>query len=118
MATPLVTVETTDTVTTITIEQPQTRNALSLPVMEAVIDALEEVARRTDVHAVVLATAGHVFSSGHNLAEVRAADRQEQQRIFSVCSRMMLLVQQIPQPVIARVRGRRHRRRVPARGVV
>lgn len=105
MATPLVTVETTDTVTTITIEQPQTRNALSLPVMQAVIDALEEVAGRTDVHAVVLATAGHVFSSGHNLAEVQAADEQEQQRIFSVCSRMMLLVQQIPQPVIARVQG-------------
>lgn len=105
MATPLVTVETTDTVTTITIEQPQTRNALSLPVMEALIDALEEVAARTDVHAVVLATAGHVFSSGHDLAEVRAADQEEQQRIFSVCSRLMLLVQQIPQPVIARVQG-------------
>lgn len=105
MSTDLVTVDTTDAVTTITIEQPQTRNALSLPVMEAVIAALEDVAARTDVHAVVLATAGHVFSSGHNLAEVFAAQLEEQERIFSVCSRMMLKIQQIPQPVIARVQG-------------
>lgn len=105
MSTDLVTVDITDAVATITIEQPRTRNALSTAVMEALIAALEEVGSRTDVHAVVLATAGHVFSSGHDLTEVRAADHAEQQRIFTVCSRLMLLVQQIPQPVIARVQG-------------
>lgn len=105
MSTDLVTVDTTHAVTTITIEQPQTRNALSLPVMEALIEALEDVGARTDVHAVILATAGHVFSSGHDLAEIQAADVEEQQRIFSGCSRLMLLLQQIPQPVIARVQG-------------
>ena len=105
MSTDFVTTATVDTVATITIERPETRNALSVEVMEALIAALEEVGSRTDVHAVVLASAGHVFSSGHDLTEVRAADHEEQERIFAVCSRLMLLVQQIPQPVIARVQG-------------
>lgn len=88
-----------------TINEPNTRNALSLSVMDELIVTLAEVAERTDVRAVVLMTAGHVFSSGHNLGEIRGADLETQQEIFDACSRLMLLIQQIPQPVIAQVQG-------------
>jgi enoyl-CoA hydratase/carnithine racemase len=94
-----------DGVAFVTINEPATRNALSLSVMNDLIDTLAEAAERTDVRAVVLTTAGHVFSSGHNLGEIRGADLETQQEIFDACSRLMLLIQQIPQPVIAQVQG-------------
>ena len=73
--------------------------------MEDLIDALTEVAERTDVRAVILATAGHVFSSGHDLTEIRGADHETQQTTFDACARLMQLIQTIPQPVIAQVQG-------------
>ncbi|WP_210603578.1 enoyl-CoA hydratase [Brevibacterium oceani] len=94
-----------DGVATVTINEPNTRNALSLSVMNDLIDTFAEVARRTDVRAVVLSTSGHVFSSGHNLGEIRGADLETQQEIFDACSRLMQIIQHIPQPVIAQVQG-------------
>ncbi|WP_166974633.1 enoyl-CoA hydratase [Brevibacterium atlanticum] len=94
-----------DGVATVTINEPNTRNALSLSVMNDLIDTFAEVAHRTDVRAVVLSTAGHVFSSGHDLKEVRGAELETQQEIFEACSRLMQLIQHIPQPVIAQVQG-------------
>lgn len=94
-----------DGVATVTINESNTRNALSLSVMNDLIDTFAEVARRTDVRAVVLSTAGHVFSSGHNLGEIRGADLEAQQEIFDACSRLMQIIQHIPQPVIAQVQG-------------
>lgn len=94
-----------DGVASVTINRPSTRNALSLEVMESLIDTLAEVADRTDVRAVILITAGHVFSSGHDLTEIRGADHESQQATFDVCARLMQLIQRIPQPVIAQVQG-------------
>lgn len=94
-----------DGVASVTINRSATRNALSLEVMEALIDTLAEVGRRTDVRAVIVGSAGHVFSSGHDLKEIRGADLEAQQEIFNACSRLMQLIQTIPQPVIAQVRG-------------
>lgn len=94
-----------DGVASVTINRSATRNALSLEVMEALIDTLAEVGRRTDVRAVIVGSAGHVFSSGHDLKEIRGADLEAQQEIFDACSRLMQLIQTIPQPVIAQVQG-------------
>lgn len=72
-----------DAVATVTIDAPETRNALSLSVMGELTDTLAEAGERTDVHAVILRTSGHVFSSGHDLREIRGADRAQQQEIFA-----------------------------------
>src|SRR5699024_3644323 len=69
------------------------------------IDTLAEVGRDTDVRAVILRTAGHVFSSGHDLKEIRGADPDDQQELFAICSELMQLIQRIPQPLIAQVQG-------------
>lgn len=100
-----VTVTVEGAVALVMIDAAQTRNALSMPVMGALVDALTEIGERTDVHAVVLSTAGHVFCSGHDLKEIRGADHARQQEIFERCSQLMLLIQSIPQPVIAAVQG-------------
>lgn len=98
-----VTVE--NTVATVFIDSLKTRNALSVPVMTDLIDAFTKLGERSDVHAIILKTAGHVFSSGHDLKEIRGADLATQQHIFDLCSQLMLLIQRIPQPVIAQVQG-------------
>ncbi|AOP55292.1 MAG: enoyl-CoA hydratase [Brevibacterium aurantiacum] len=94
-----------DAVATISINEPQTRNALSRSVMKGLIDTLAEVGQRTDVRAVILSTAGHVFSSGHDLKEISGAKLESQQETFALCSELMQLIQSIPQPVIAQVQG-------------
>lgn len=100
-----VTVTVKGAVALVMIDAAPTRNALSMPVMGALIDALTEIGERTDVHAVVLSSAGHVFCSGHDLKEIRGVDHARQHEIFARCSELMLLIQSIPQPVIAAVQG-------------
>ena len=96
---------TQDSVTTLTLNSPQTRNALSTELMGQLRDALIAIGEDTSVHVVVLAAEGPIFSSGHDLKEVRGADHARQQEIFDVCTELMLAIQRIPQPVIARVHG-------------
>ena len=87
------------------INAERTRNALSMEVMGDLITVFTQVAADASAHVVILETAGHVFSSGHDLKEVRGADYEAQQQIFERCSELMLLIQEIPQPVIAKVQG-------------
>lgn len=89
-------------VTTITLDRPEKRNALALDVMREVTDAFVEVGA-TDTLAVVLAANGPVFSAGHNFGDMRGASLVDARDLFEVCTVMMDTVQQIPQPVIARV---------------
>jgi enoyl-CoA hydratase/carnithine racemase len=63
--------------------------------------AADEAAR-----VVVVAAAGKAFCAGHDLKEMRAEPSLDYyQRLFAQCARMMLTIQQLPQPVIARVHG-------------
>ena len=73
--------------------------------MNRLRDALAAIGEDTSVHVVVLAAEGPTFSSGHDLKEVRGADHARQQEIFDVWMELMLTIQRIPQPVIARVPG-------------
>lgn len=92
-------------VTVVTLNRPQRRNALSLGLMLELIACLEEIGRSGDRHAVILAAAGKVFCSGHDLSEMTGRDLGEYRRIFDVCSELMQKIQSIPQPVIAEVQG-------------
>ena len=89
----------------ITLNRPQRRNALSLALMLELIACLEEIGRDPEIRAVILAAAGNVFCSGHDLAEMTGRDLTEYRRIFDVCSELMLKIQAIPQPVVAEVQG-------------
>ncbi len=87
---------------TITLSRPEKRNALSTQVMADLTGALREVAR-SDALAVVLAAEGPVFSAGHNFGDMRGVDLREARDVFLQCTEMMTTIQQIPQPVIAKV---------------
>jgi enoyl-CoA hydratase/carnithine racemase len=88
-----------------TLNRPQRRNALSLVLMQELIDCLSAIGGRHDLRAVILAAAGKVFCSGHDLSEMVGRDINEYRHLFDVCTELMTKLQAIPQPVIAEVQG-------------
>ena len=87
------------------LNRPERRNALSLELMRDLIASLDAIGRDRQVRAVILAAAGKVFCSGHDLGEMTGRDLNEYREIFDVCSELMQKLQAIPQPVIAEVQG-------------
>jgi enoyl-CoA hydratase/carnithine racemase len=89
---------------TITMNRPQRRNALSLEHMHELIEAFTQVGG-SDVLGIVLAGQGPVFSAGHDFADVADADLSQVRSLLQTCTELMTLMQQVPQPVVARVHG-------------
>lgn len=93
-------------VATLTLNRPQMFNSLSREMIAALHEALDEIARDTSVRVVVIASVGKAFCAGHELKEMRSdPSREFQARLFRECSAMMLAINRMPQPVIARVQG-------------
>jgi enoyl-CoA hydratase/carnithine racemase len=93
-------------VVTLTLNRPQAFNALSEAMLAALRREFDAIARDQSVRVVVLAAEGKAFCAGHDLKEMRAVPSQEYyRRLFAQCSEMMLSVQRLPFPVIARVQG-------------
>jgi enoyl-CoA hydratase/carnithine racemase len=91
--------------TVVTLNRPERRNALSLALMRELIGCLDSIGRNPETRAVILAAAGPVFCSGHDLTELVGQTVNEYREIFDVCSELMLKIQSIRQPVIAQVQG-------------
>jgi enoyl-CoA hydratase/carnithine racemase len=89
----------------ITLDRPETRNALSRELLAHLESALARVAADPEARVVVLAAEGPAFSSGHDLNELAGIGEAEARDLFSACSRVMLALRRLPQPVIARVQG-------------
>jgi enoyl-CoA hydratase/carnithine racemase len=87
------------------LNRPERRNALSLALMRELTEALRACGAEREVRAVVLASSGPVFSSGHDLNELRGRGLDDYRRIFDACVELMEAVQRIPPPVIAEVDG-------------
>ncbi|MGQ0802968.1 MAG: enoyl-CoA hydratase-related protein [Actinomycetota bacterium] len=90
--------------TTITMNRPERRNALSLDLMTELTTAFG-TAGDSDARGVVLAGNGPVFSAGHDFADLAGADLDALQRLLAACTELMTTMQSIPQPVVARVHG-------------
>lgn len=103
---PFVLAHTQDGVRTLTLNRGERFNPLSTAMIAALDAALDEAAADASVRVVVIAAAGRAFCAGHDLTEMRAhIDHDWQRGLFDACTRMMLKLTQIPQPVIARVHG-------------
>jgi enoyl-CoA hydratase/carnithine racemase len=89
---------------TITMNRPERRNALSLQHMRELIEAFTEVGN-SNALGIVLAGNGPVFSAGHDFADVAEADLSAVRALLQTCTDLMTLMQQVPQPVVARVHG-------------
>src|ERR1700688_3033412 len=88
---------------TITMNRPEKRNALSTAMMTELNDALVAIGKRGDARAVIIAGNGPAFSAGHDLGELKGRDLAFYRYEFDLCAQLMLTIQRIPQPVIARV---------------
>jgi enoyl-CoA hydratase/carnithine racemase len=97
--------ETDGAVAVVTLNRPARRNALSLALMRELLDCLGRIGEDRQLRAVILAAAGKVYSSGHDLGELVGRDINDTRQIFDVCAELMTKVQSIPQPVIAEVQG-------------
>ena len=93
-------------IATLTLNRPRQYNALSEDMLTALQDALDEIAEDETVRVVVLAANGKAFCAGHDLKEMRSSeDRAFHQALFDRCGALMQTINQLPQPVIAKVQG-------------
>jgi enoyl-CoA hydratase/carnithine racemase len=93
-------------VVTLTMNRPANFNALSEEMLSALQAALDRVAQDGTARVVVLAANGKAFCPGHNLKEMIATPQLAYyQQLFAQCSAMMMAIQKLPVPVIARVQG-------------
>ena len=93
-------------VVTFTLNRPQAFNALSEAMLTALGDAFDALAEDQTVRAVILAASGKAFCAGHDLKEMRAEPSLAYyERLFEQCTNVMLSIQRLPVPVIARVHG-------------
>jgi len=94
-------------VATLTLNRPERFNPLSSQMIAALQAELNAIAKDPLVRVVILAAEGRGFCAGHDLQEMRAhtGDKRWQRQLFDDCSRMMISLTQMPQPVIARVHG-------------
>ena len=93
-------------VVTLTLNDPARFNALGDEMLAALQAALAAIAQDDSVCAVVLAANGRAFCAGHNLKDMAAhPDKAWYQELFNRCTRVMLAIQKLPMPVIARVQG-------------
>jgi len=95
-----------DGIATLTMNRPAQMNLLTSEMLAALRESFDSIQKDSDIRVVVLAAAGKGFCAGHDLKEIR--DLREQPKIadlFSRCSAMMMSIQGLPQPVIAKVQG-------------
>jgi enoyl-CoA hydratase/carnithine racemase len=93
-------------IATLTLNRPKQYNALSQAMLSALQAELDTVAADNTIRVVVIAGQGPAFCAGHDLKEMRShTDRAFHQALFAQCGRVMLTINRLPQPVIARVHG-------------
>ena len=93
-------------VVTLMLDRPDSFNALSIGMLAALQCELDAIGADDSVRVVILAAAGKAFSAGHDLKEMRAEPSQAYyEALFAQCARLMLSIQRLPVPVIAKVQG-------------
>ena len=95
-----------DGIVTLTLNRAAQYNPLSAEMLTSLQTELDDIAQNTALRVVVIAANGKAFCAGHDLKEMRASEeRAAHQALFEQCGRMMVSINRLPQPVIARVNG-------------
>jgi enoyl-CoA hydratase/carnithine racemase len=93
-------------VTTLTLNRPQAFNALDEALLEALQRQIDALAGDGQLRAVVITASGRAFCAGHDLKQMRAEPSLAYyQSLFARCSELMMSLQRLPVPVIAKVQG-------------
>jgi enoyl-CoA hydratase/carnithine racemase len=104
-ATPSLIFEVKEEAAYITLNRPVKRNALSRQLLSELESTLAGVAVDSGIRVVVIASNGAVFCSGHDLNEMIGCSEEAYRELFTLCSKVMMQIRRMPQPVIARVQG-------------
>jgi enoyl-CoA hydratase/carnithine racemase len=98
--------DTKHAVTTLTLNNPKKYNVLSSAMIDALQLQLDDIAKNDSVSVLVIAATGKAFSAGHDLKEIHSHQTNEETvALFQKCSKLMMSVNKLPQPVIAQVQG-------------
>ncbi|KRT81803.1 hypothetical protein AMK59_5552 [Oryctes borbonicus] len=91
---------------TITLSDPKTRNALSIAMMQELINNIKQNEQNQQLRVIVIASEGPVFSAGHNMKELLPeSGRELHEKVFNVSSDLMMSIIESPVPIIAKVDG-------------
>ncbi|MCG6156287.1 enoyl-CoA hydratase [Rubinisphaera margarita] len=105
MTEPLLLRQDVDQTAKLTLNRPERRNALSLSLLQELLTALTELENDSKIRTIVIGANGPAFCAGHDLGEMVDRPEDEYRDLFETCSRVMQKIRQVPQPVIAKVRG-------------
>ncbi len=100
-----------DGIAQVTLASPDTLNALSTPMLQALATTFADIAADDTIRVVILAAEGKAFSAGHDLKEMQSfrsgpdGGKAAFQTLFDLCASVMQAISALPQPVIARVQG-------------
>lgn len=98
--------DTAGAIATVWLARPDAYNALSEAMLDALASVFDALAARAEIRVVVLAARGKAFCAGHDLREMRREPSHEYyQTLFARCTRVMMALRRLPQPVLARVQG-------------
>ncbi len=89
----------------VTLARPEKRNALSLELMDELIEVFQGLGGRPEIRAIVVEGSGVAFSAGHDLSEMVGRELPFYQHLFDRCTELMETIHRVPQPVIAKVHG-------------
>ena len=90
----------------IIMDEPKTYNSLSFKNLTDLIKVIKKLDKDNNTKVIIIEGAGKGFSAGHNLKEVQGLNKkQKYQRLFNLCSKLMLLIVEGRKPVIAKVHG-------------
>ena len=93
-------------ISTITINEPKTYNALSFKNLNDLIKVFKKLDKDKKTKVIIIEGAGKGFSAGHNLKEVKNLKvKNKYQKLFNLCSKLMLQIVEGNKPVIAKVHG-------------
>jgi enoyl-CoA hydratase/carnithine racemase len=104
---PLLLEERTPTgIVTLTLNRPAQFNSLSEEMLAALQQAADRIGADSSARVLVIAAAGKAFCAGHDLKQMKSNPRLDYyEKLFADCAKLMLTLQRLPQPVIARVHG-------------
>lgn len=94
-----------DGIKNIILNDPKTRNSLSVNMMDSILRNIADSSENKDLRVIILSSTGPVFSAGHNLKELTGKEYDVQKSVFSKCSDLIAAIQNVPVPVIAKVDG-------------
>ena len=93
-------------ISSIIIDEPKTYNSLSFKNLSDLLKALKKLDADKKTKVIIIQGAGKGFSAGHNLKEVRSLKNKDKyQKLFNLCSKVMLQIVEGKKPVIAKVHG-------------